>query len=126
MALHTAPGCFVPTNKNFETGNPGSGDCGANDGHSGCAIYDSDSWSYGRGFNSNGGGVWAMQWESSDLPSTKDALIHNFPTTIKLSSTTLFVETGLGMFILGARVLARTLSGIIPLLSKRHIGSSTT
>jgi len=67
MTLHTSPGCIVPTAKTAETGNPGSGDCGANGGSAGCGITDPDSWSYGPDFNKNGGGVWAMQWESSGV-----------------------------------------------------------
>jgi hypothetical protein len=30
-------------------------------------FSDPDSWSYGPDFNDNGGGVWAMQWESSGI-----------------------------------------------------------
>jgi len=67
MTLHTSPGCSVPTGKFAETGNPISGDCGAQGGSPGCAIIDPDTWSYGHDFNNNGGGVWAMQWEESGV-----------------------------------------------------------
>jgi len=67
MTLHTSPGCTVPTTKTAETGNPGNGDCGVGGGYTGCGITDPDSWSYGPDFNNNGGGVWAMQWESTGV-----------------------------------------------------------
>ena len=38
MTLHTSPGCTVPTAKWNESGNPETGDCGANSGHTGCGI----------------------------------------------------------------------------------------
>lgn len=67
MTLHTAAGCTFPGTQWDETGFPVSTDCGANGGTSGCAVQDHDTWSYGTDFNNNGGGVWAMQWESSGI-----------------------------------------------------------
>jgi len=67
ITLHTSPGCSVPTTKDNESGNPETGDCGADSGHTGCGIYDPDPNSYGQGFNNIGGGVYAMQWEDSGI-----------------------------------------------------------
>lgn len=67
-ALHTAPGCTV--NNDFggsgvlATGN----NCDATiNGNTGCGIRDTRTNSYGAGFNSNGGGVYAMVWDDKGV-----------------------------------------------------------
>lgn len=58
--LHTAPGCTRNTAKSG-TGVGGGTNCYAYGGTDGCTVYDYDRSSYGAGFNSAGGGVYAVQ-----------------------------------------------------------------
>lgn len=65
MTLHTGPGCTVT---NSGSGTLSSGDCNANDnGNAGCGVADTDSSSYGDGFNAAGGGVYATQWADDGI-----------------------------------------------------------
>lgn len=70
MTLHTAPGCAISQNGFFsghvETTNcdvkaPGQGD------NVGCGIHAAVDASYGTGFNSQGGGVYATEWGSDGI-----------------------------------------------------------
>lgn len=67
ITLHTAPGC----NMNVAGSRAGTTlltpDCNSNSGNNGCGVTTSVANSYGNGFNNIGGGVYAMQWESSGL-----------------------------------------------------------
>jgi len=69
MTLHSGPGCTMPSNWN-QVGKTLTTDCnsanGAN-GNAGCAVQAANTQSFGEGFNNNGGGVWAMQWETSGI-----------------------------------------------------------
>jgi hypothetical protein len=50
------------------TGNPLGLDCtSANGANAGCAIKDSDTRSFGPGFNQAGGGVFAHTWDHSGI-----------------------------------------------------------
>lgn len=66
ITLHTSPGCTM----NF-AGSSGStpleSNCNANNGYNGCSASTWNSANFGTGFNNNGGGVYAMQWESSGI-----------------------------------------------------------
>lgn len=66
MTLHTGPGCTLdenpsngPSSQGF-SGTPLSTTCDVTGGNNdGCGIGDPDPKSFGKGFNSNGGGVYA-------------------------------------------------------------------
>jgi len=69
MTLHSNQGCTMPSNWN-QQGHTLTTDCncanGAN-GNAGCGVQDTDTSSFGAQFNSNGGGVFAMQWEKTGV-----------------------------------------------------------
>ncbi|MCJ1454169.1 hypothetical protein MMC28_004520 [Mycoblastus sanguinarius] len=64
MTLHTSAGCSIQSGgfsgsantTNCDNNAPGQGK------NAGCAIMDSDTTAFGKGFNDNGGGVYAMEW----------------------------------------------------------------
>eukprot|EP01113_Clastostelium_recurvatum_P037456 TRINITY_DN547_c0_g1_i2.p1 TRINITY_DN547_c0_g1~~TRINITY_DN547_c0_g1_i2.p1 ORF type:complete len:319 (-),score=43.91 TRINITY_DN547_c0_g1_i2:66-1022(-) len=67
MTLHSGPGCTMPSNWN-QVGKTLGTDCNSLvNNNAGCAVQSDTTLSYGQGFNNNGGGVWAMQWESSGV-----------------------------------------------------------
>lgn len=67
MTLHTSGGCTIADNGGF-TGTLGNRDCDSSHGsNTGCGIQNQDKQSYGSGFNSVGGGVYATEWTSSDI-----------------------------------------------------------
>lgn len=68
MSLHTSDQCSI--SGTGQTGTVATGDCWQNDpnqSNSGCGINDEDTSSYGNGFNSIGGGVYAMEWTGSAI-----------------------------------------------------------
>ncbi|KAF8238374.1 hypothetical protein L208DRAFT_1242607 [Tricholoma matsutake] len=70
--LHTNPGCTMSSTNSASlsiSGNAlGGTDCSAtNTGNTGCGIRASTNNSFGAGFNANGGGVYAMQWDGSGI-----------------------------------------------------------
>ncbi|KAI7091125.1 endo-1,3(4)-beta-glucanase [Hortaea werneckii] len=69
MTLHTSDGCTVGST-GF-TGNQLTDNCYVNapdqGNNVGCQIAASDSNTYGAGFNSNGGGVYATEWTDSAI-----------------------------------------------------------
>ncbi|KAG6857613.1 hypothetical protein H0H87_010181 [Tephrocybe sp. NHM501043] len=72
MTIHTNPGCTLPTADKSSLRISGSviggTDCAAiTTGNQGCGIRASSSNSFGAGFNKNGGGTYAMQWDSSGI-----------------------------------------------------------
>jgi beta-glucanase (GH16 family) len=70
--LHTAPGCtLVSTGLNTTT--QSSVDCNTDSGSTGCSVKVEDPYSFGTGFNSQGGGIYAMEWTSTHIS------IWNFP-----------------------------------------------
>lgn len=70
--IHTNPGCSLPSTSSASLNMSGtlvaSTDCSASDtGNQGCGVRSSLSNSFGSGFNGNGGGVYAMLWDSSGI-----------------------------------------------------------
>lgn len=67
ITLHTAAGCTI----NTAGSQPGTAlqnsDCNAGNANTGCGVTTTTADAYGDGFNSVGGGVYAMQWESSGI-----------------------------------------------------------
>ncbi|KAI0645466.1 concanavalin A-like lectin/glucanase domain-containing protein [Trametes meyenii] len=63
MALHTQPGCSLSASAS-QTGKAGTTDCSSG---TGCTVSETQDNSYGQAFASAGGGVWAMQLESSGI-----------------------------------------------------------
>ncbi|RFU28299.1 hypothetical protein B7463_g8030, partial [Scytalidium lignicola] len=67
ITLHTSPGCTV-SNANSLSGTTTVGsDCNAGNANTGCGVTTSNPQTYGKGFNAIGGGVYAMQWESTGI-----------------------------------------------------------
>lgn len=67
MSLHTTPGCVI-NNAGSKSGTTTlEPNCNANGAYNGCSVSTSDTRGYGTGFNGIGGGVYAMQWESSGV-----------------------------------------------------------
>lgn len=63
MALHTSPGCSA-ANGTDQTGIAGPTDCSPT---SGCTVQENKPNNYGPDFASNGGGVWATQFDSTGI-----------------------------------------------------------
>ncbi|KAI0365645.1 hypothetical protein BV20DRAFT_723497 [Pilatotrama ljubarskyi] len=63
MALHTKPGCSLSSSAK-QTGKVNQTDCSSG---TGCTVLETQENSYGSAFASAGGGVWAMQLESSGI-----------------------------------------------------------
>ncbi|OBS19299.1 hypothetical protein FPOA_11023 [Fusarium poae] len=67
MSAHTAEGCILdPADSNLFSGIRRNLDCGVGSDNVGCGFNppESDTSSYGDGFNAVGGGVYAMEWDS--------------------------------------------------------------
>ncbi|EKJ77538.1 hypothetical protein FPSE_02288 [Fusarium pseudograminearum CS3096] len=67
MSAHTAEGCMLdPADSNLFSGIRRNLDCGVGTNNVGCGFNppQSDTSSYGDGFNAVGGGVYAMEWDS--------------------------------------------------------------
>ncbi|KAH8595032.1 concanavalin A-like lectin/glucanase domain-containing protein [Bisporella sp. PMI_857] len=67
MTLHTSPGCTINTAGSQSGTTLLRSDCNSNSGYDGCGVSSSNANNYGDGFNNIGGGVYAMQWESSGV-----------------------------------------------------------
>ena len=68
MTLHSSPGCNVTVGQYGQTGTSGSSNqCGAGGGYNGCTVFASSSTSYGTGYNTAGGGVYALKWASDSI-----------------------------------------------------------
>jgi hypothetical protein len=67
ITLHTAAGCTVNTAGSQSGTTLVQSNCNANNGYDGCGATTSVANNYGDGFNNVGGGVYAMQWESSGI-----------------------------------------------------------
>jgi len=70
--IHTNPGCSIASSNATVldiTGSVvGGTDCSAADsGNQGCGMRSPQNNSFGSGFNANGGGVYAMQWDNSGI-----------------------------------------------------------
>ena len=66
-SLHTTPNCVMP-NARYQTGSSASNDCDASKNYNtGCNVaFSDDPYSYGHGFNSQGGGYYAMEKTKED------------------------------------------------------------
>ena len=61
MTLHTSPGCTMPASRP-QTGTNKLNDCNALvNGNAGCGVADTRGNSFGPAFNTNGGGLFAME-----------------------------------------------------------------
>ncbi|KAI0311086.1 hypothetical protein OF83DRAFT_1069425, partial [Amylostereum chailletii] len=70
--LHTNTGCTLPSSNPTSLGATGSltgsTNCSAWDNYNaGCGFLDTRTTSFGPGFNSNGGGVYAMLWADTGI-----------------------------------------------------------
>ncbi|KAI0344060.1 hypothetical protein BDW22DRAFT_1355344 [Trametopsis cervina] len=70
--IHTNPGCTLSTTSSSTlgmTGNlvGGTNCAAAQTGNQGCGVRATQSNTYGSAFNSNGGGVYAMQWDTTGI-----------------------------------------------------------
>lgn len=67
MTLHTSAQCAISGGNGAYLA-PTTQNCDANvDGNVGCAFHSTDGNSYGTGFNNNGGGTYAMEWNSGGI-----------------------------------------------------------
>lgn len=68
-ALHTLNGCTHPAEGQVqETGTVIATDCfNQTNGDEGCLVQESASNSYGQGFANNGGGAFAMLWDTTGI-----------------------------------------------------------
>ncbi|KAI1756956.1 glycoside hydrolase family 16 protein [Xylaria castorea] len=75
FSAHTTPGCQAP--RTGFTGAQGATDCSSSPDNIGCnyAAPVSESATYGDAFNAEGGGVYALEWNSHDIR------IWHFPRT---------------------------------------------
>lgn len=71
MTLHTGPGCQVTKSAKLFAGAVSNLNCDINapgqPTNAGCGILATKSQTYGTGFNSNNGGVYAMEWTSGGI-----------------------------------------------------------
>lgn len=71
MTLHTGSGCSVTDStatSSLYAGYFVSAACSTGqNSENGCQIATSDTTTYGDGFNSNGGGIYAMEWNSDSI-----------------------------------------------------------
>jgi hypothetical protein len=70
--IHTNPGCTITSSSSTALDISGSVVGGTNcaaaeSGNQGCGARSPDNNSFGTGFNANGGGVYAMQWDNSGV-----------------------------------------------------------
>lgn len=67
MTLHTSAGCKITENAGF-SGSVTNANCDSSgSSNAGCGIADSDTRSYGHGFNDIAGGVYAIEWQSDGI-----------------------------------------------------------
>ncbi|KAG8696922.1 hypothetical protein FRC08_006845 [Ceratobasidium sp. 394] len=71
-SLHTRSGCTIPSNYGGTGTLAATGDnalnCAADEtGNQGCGQRSSQANNYGKAFNDNGGGVYAMRWDTSGI-----------------------------------------------------------
>ncbi|KAI0030591.1 2 beta-glucan [Vararia minispora EC-137] len=67
-SLHTGPGCTVPPVRTQMTGNPLNNNCVSGAGsNAGCNVQLTAADSFGHPFNTNGGGIYAMERASTGI-----------------------------------------------------------
>ena len=64
ITLHTSAGCSMSSANSLAGSTLQNPSC---EGNNGCSITTANTQGYGAGFNSIGGGVYAMQWETSGI-----------------------------------------------------------
>ncbi|KAG4033825.1 hypothetical protein MFRU_004g03280 [Monilinia fructicola] len=69
MSLHTSANCTMPNQGNAQLGNINSEQCdGTLNNNAGCgSTAQAGNSTYGKSFNSNGGGVYATEWTSDHI-----------------------------------------------------------
>jgi len=67
ITLHTSAGCDINIAGSQSGTTLSNSDCNTGSGGTGCGVTTTTSNAYGTSFNNNGGGVYAMQWESSGV-----------------------------------------------------------
>ncbi|KAI6249216.1 Endo-1,3(4)-beta-glucanase [Erysiphe necator] len=67
MTLHTSAGCVMSSGALSATSTLASTDCNLNNAKNGCSIKAADTDSFGAGFNSKKGGMYAMEWTTTDI-----------------------------------------------------------
>jgi hypothetical protein len=67
ITLHTSSDCVI-NNAGSQSGTTTlTADCNTGNANTGCGVSTTTTNAYGTGFNNVGGGVYAMQWESSGI-----------------------------------------------------------
>lgn len=77
ITLHTKAGCSINTAGSQSGTTLQNSDCNSNNANNGCGVTTTTPNAYGNNFNNIGGGVYAMQWESSGIYVVSAAI--NFP-----------------------------------------------
>jgi hypothetical protein len=71
ITLHTGPGCSIGSEQGVFSGDVATKNCDIKaEGQAenqGCSVGQNDNKSYGKGLNSNGGGVFATEWTSDAI-----------------------------------------------------------
>ncbi|KAG0648235.1 hypothetical protein D0Z07_5570 [Hyphodiscus hymeniophilus] len=67
VTLHSGEGCVMSGPGSLPTSILTNPNCNANNGFDGCPTSTSNNQGYGPGFNEIGGGVYAMEWNSSAI-----------------------------------------------------------
>lgn len=67
ITLHTSAGCTINTAGSQGGTSLSNSDCNTGNAGTGCGVTTTTANAYGSSFNNNGGGVYAMQWESSGV-----------------------------------------------------------
>ncbi|USW54883.1 Putative glycoside hydrolase family 16, concanavalin A-like lectin/glucanase domain superfamily [Septoria linicola] len=65
VTLHTGPGCSITNNGGFSGELKYTGCASSGDNNTGCQIGATSTKTYGSGFNTNKGGVYATEWTSN-------------------------------------------------------------
>lgn len=102
-AVHTVEGCKLTAETSQLTGTIGATDCNATT-NAGCTVFDSNTNSYGEGFNSNGGGVWVSELAEDaisiwfiarpDVPSSLTADAQSIDTSTLGTPTAYYPASG--------------------------------
>jgi hypothetical protein len=67
ITLHTNPGCVVSNTNSQPSTYTVTNDCNTASGYEGCSVGTSNPNNFGAGFNSVGGGTYAMQWATTGI-----------------------------------------------------------
>lgn len=86
VTLHTSPGCKMQPTGALESSKLANQDCNTNNGYTGCGFETEDPLNYGTGFNSIGGGVYALEW-TSDIIRVFFFPRQSIPSDLAIGST---------------------------------------